>query len=189
MSALPDYGCTVDHLSLWHLDFIQWFTHVLLHRYHFLWRFHKVHHSVEEMGFAAHFRFHWMENVFYTPMKFIMLMLIGGFEPNMAYIVYFMTIVIGHLNHANLNLSYGPLKYVFNNPKMHIWHHAKELPAEHPHGVNFGISLSVWDYLFRTNYIPTEGRDIPLGFENVKKFPKTFFGQLFYGFGKGQDEA
>jgi sterol desaturase/sphingolipid hydroxylase (fatty acid hydroxylase superfamily) len=170
------------------LDFIQWFTHVLLHRFNFLWRFHKVHHSVEQMGFAAHLRFHWMENVFYTPMKYIMLMLIGGFVPEMTYLVYFTTIAIGHLNHANLNWSYGPLKYIFNNPKMHIWHHAEELPEDRRHGVNFGISLSIWDYIFRTNYIPSEGRDIKVGFNNVAKFPKTFFGQLFYGFGKGPDE-
>jgi len=24
-------------------DFVQWFTHVLLHKYNFLWQFHKVH--------------------------------------------------------------------------------------------------------------------------------------------------
>ena len=40
------------------LDFVQWFTHVLLHKYPFLWKFHKVHHSVKEMGFAAHLRYH-----------------------------------------------------------------------------------------------------------------------------------
>ena len=34
------------------LDFVQWFTHILLHKYAFLWNFHKVHHSVKEMGFA-----------------------------------------------------------------------------------------------------------------------------------------
>ena len=28
------------------LDFVQWFTHTLLHKFPFLWRFHKVHHSV-----------------------------------------------------------------------------------------------------------------------------------------------
>ena len=48
------------------LDFVQWFTHVLLHKFPFLWKFHKVHHSVKEMGFAAHLRYHWMENVFYS---------------------------------------------------------------------------------------------------------------------------
>lgn len=163
-------------------DFVQWFTHVLLHRFDFLWRFHKVHHSVEEMGFAAHLRYHWMENVFYTPMKYIMVMLIGGFHPEQAFIVYYVAIAIGHLNHANIDLNYGLFKYVFNNPKMHIWHHAYELPKSRSHGVNFGISLSVWDYIFRTNYIPFSGRDIRLGFEKIEQFPKTFMKQLYTGF-------
>lgn len=166
------------------LDFIQWFTHVLLHRYEFLWKFHKVHHSVEEMGFAAHLRYHWMENIFYTPMKYIIMLLIGNFNPEDAFIVYYISIAIGHLNHANIKLTYGPLKYIFNNPAMHIWHHAKDLPKKHPHGVNFGISLSIWDYIFKTAYIPTSGRDIKLGFDNIKKFPKTFFQQIIYPINK-----
>jgi sterol desaturase/sphingolipid hydroxylase (fatty acid hydroxylase superfamily) len=165
-------------------DFIQWFTHVMLHRFEFLWRFHKVHHSVEQMGFAAHLRYHWMENVFYTPMKYIMVMLIGGFTPEQAYIVFYLAIAIGHLNHANLNWGYGPLKYIFNNPKMHIWHHAYALPSERKHGVNFGISLSIWDYIFRTCYIPSNGRDIKLGFNGLEKFPKTFLSQLISGFSR-----
>ena len=45
------------------LDFVQWLTHLLLHKYEVLWRFHKVHHSVKEMGFSAHLRYHWMENI------------------------------------------------------------------------------------------------------------------------------
>jgi len=165
-------------------DFIQWITHILLHRYKLLWEFHKVHHSVEQMGFAAHLRYHWMENVFYTPMKYIAVMLIGGFTPDQAFIVFYFAIAIGHLNHANIKLDYGPLKYILNNPKMHIWHHAMSLPEDRQKGVNFGISLSIWDYLFKSNYIPSNGRDIELGFVNKVKFPKTFAKQLFYGFGK-----
>src|SRR5690606_17477778 len=46
-------------------DFVQWNTHRLLHRVPFLWNFHKLHHSVKEMGFAAHLRYHWMEPVVY----------------------------------------------------------------------------------------------------------------------------
>jgi sterol desaturase/sphingolipid hydroxylase (fatty acid hydroxylase superfamily) len=164
------------------MDFVQWFTHVLLHRFTFLWKFHRVHHSVEEMGFAAHLRYHWMENVFYTPMKYIMLMLLGGFTPDQAFIVYYLSSAIGHVNHANIGIDYGPLKYVLNNPKMHIWHHAYELPKSRSHGVNFGISLSIWDYIFKTNYVPSSGRDIRLGFEKMEKFPKTFITQLFSGF-------
>ena len=169
-------------------DFVQWFTHVLLHNFHFLWRFHKVHHSVEQMGFAAHLRYHWMENVFYTPMKYIMVMLIGGFHPEQAFVVYYVAIAIGHLNHANIGWSYGYLKYILNNPKMHIWHHAHDLPESHKNGVNFGISLSIWDYIFKTNYIPHSGRDIKLGFDKIESFPKTFIKQLFSGFEKERDE-
>jgi len=163
------------------LDFVQWFTHVLLHRYNFLWRFHKVHHSVKEMGFAAHLRYHWMENILYKPLKVFAVMLLGGFEPEQAYIVHFIAITIGHLNHSNIKLTYGPLKYVFNNPVMHLYHHAYALP-EGRIGVNFGISLSLWDYIFKTNYIPEDSGKIELGYSDDSKMPKGFFGQLLYGF-------
>lgn len=168
-------------------DFIQWFTHVLLHRFDFLWQFHKVHHSVEEMGFAAHLRYHWMENVFYTPMKYIAVMLIGGFTPEQAYIVFYFAIAIGHLNHANIHLTYGPLKYILNNPVMHLWHHAYSLPEKRKHGMNFGITLSLWDYIFGTSDIPEDNGQIRLGFPGVSTFPTSFWKQLFYGFRKQKD--
>jgi sterol desaturase/sphingolipid hydroxylase (fatty acid hydroxylase superfamily) len=165
------------------LDFVQWFTHVLLHRYPVLWEFHKVHHSVKEMGFAAHLRFHWMENILYKPLKTLGVMVLGGFEPEQAYIVHFAAIAIGHFNHANIKLTYGPLKYIVNNPVMHLYHHAYTIPKG-SHGVNFGISLSIWDYIFRTNYIPESGGQIELGFPGDETLPKGFWGQLTYGFKK-----
>ncbi|WP_417799278.1 sterol desaturase family protein [Tenacibaculum sp.] len=166
------------------IDFVQWFTHTLLHRYEFLWNFHKVHHSVKQMGFAAHLRYHWMEPVVYNSMKYIPLAIMGGFTAQDVAIVHFFNITIGHLNHANINWDYGWLKYILNNPRMHIWHHAKELPAERKMGVNFGITLSIWDYIFKTNYIPYNGRDIELGFDGDEKFPKDFIHQELYPLGK-----
>ena len=163
-------------------DFIHWNVHRLLHRVPALWEFHKVHHSVEEMGFAAHLRFHWMENVVYNGLQYIPLAMIGfGIEE--FFIVYLITLVIGHANHSNIFLPLGPLKYVINNPQMHIWHHAKEWPHQYPYGINFGISLSLWDYLFKTASIPHDGRDIDLGFPDVERFPKTFVGQSLHGLG------
>ena len=164
-------------------DFVQWFTHIMLHRFEFLWRFHKVHHSVEEMGFAAHLRYHWMENIFYKPLKTLAVMVVGGFEPSDAYMIHFIAVLIGHLNHANIRLTFGPLKYILNNPVMHLYHHAKELPKGQMPGVNFGISLSLWDYIFKTNYIPQDqDGNYALGFDGVEQFPKTFWGQVTYGF-------
>jgi sterol desaturase/sphingolipid hydroxylase (fatty acid hydroxylase superfamily) len=167
------------------LDFVQWFTHTLLHKYSFLWKFHKVHHSVKEMGFAAHLRYHWMENILYKPLKTFGVMILFGFEPQQAYIVHFLAITIGHINHANIKVTWGPLKYIFNNPVMHLYHHAHDLP-EGKFGVNFGISLSLWDYIFKTDYIPEDSGTIELGFPGDEKFPTDFVGQNTYGFKKGQ---
>lgn len=167
------------------LDFVQWLTHTLLHRYDFLWKFHKVHHSVKEMGFAAHLRYHWMENILYKPLKVLALMLLGGFQPEQAYVVHFLAIAIGHLNHANLKLDYGPLKYILNNPIMHLYHHAYSLPESFKNGANFAISLSLWDFIFKTNYVPKPDKNLRLGYNDDAKMPKSFWGQLSYGFRKG----
>jgi sterol desaturase/sphingolipid hydroxylase (fatty acid hydroxylase superfamily) len=160
-------------------DFIQWNVHRLLHRVPALWEFHKLHHSVKEMGFAAHLRFHWMETIVYKSIQYIPLAMIG-FGIKDFILVHVFTLLVGHLNHANLNWDYGPLKYLLNNPKMHIWHHAKELPEEYPYGVNYGISLSLWDYLFKTDYIPHSGRNIELGFPDDEKYPEGFVKQVLY---------
>ena len=163
-------------------DFIQWNVHRWLHHNPWLWEFHKVHHSVEQMGFAAHLRYHWMETVVYKSVQYVPLAMIG-FGLDDFFILHLVTIVIGHLNHANVKITYGPLRYVLNNPVMHLWHHAKELPAG-SHGVNYGISLSLWDYLFGTAYVPNENANEPLGFENIESFPKTFWNQLTYPWNK-----
>ncbi|MCB9356512.1 MAG: sterol desaturase family protein [Saprospiraceae bacterium] len=161
-------------------DFIQWNTHRLLHRVPWLWKFHKVHHSVEQMGFAAHLRYHFMETIVYRSIEYIPLAMIG-FGIQDFILVHLFTLTIGHLNHANIYLPLGPLQYIFNSPQMHIWHHSKELPRG-SYGVNYGLTLSVWDYLFRTVWMPKNGRDIPLGFPGVEQYPHGFFSQMFRPF-------
>jgi sterol desaturase/sphingolipid hydroxylase (fatty acid hydroxylase superfamily) len=70
---------------------------------------------------------------------------------------------------------------------MHIWHHAYEMPEDRKYGINFGISLSLWDYIFGTAHIPHNGRDIKLGFPGLEKFPKHFCSQITHGFKKQPD--
>jgi len=217
-------------------DFVQWWVHRLLHRSDRLWEFHKVHHSVEQMGFAAHLRYHWMENVVYRTLEYVPLALLGiGLYD--FFIIHIFTLAIGHYNHSNITVPgyvtggvlgtliglivatsgfdvqllqdpglatqvgvvvlgtafgafvLGPvMKYVFNSPEMHIWHHSYDLPEEHRYGVNFGISLALWDYLFRTAYIPYSGRDIRLGFPGIETFPQRFLKQNTHGFGRLQND-
>ena len=162
-------------------DFVQWWTHRLLHAHPRLWEFHKVHHSVAQMGFAAHLRYHWMETIVYRTLEYLPLALIGiGLRD--FFVIHIFTLAVGHFNHSNIRINLGFLKYIFNNPQMHIWHHAYNLPKGMRQGVNFGITLSLWDYLFHTDYMPYDGRDIKLGFPGVEKFPDGFIGQSTYGF-------
>lgn len=134
------------------------------------------------MGFAAHLRFHWMESIIYKTITYIPLMFIGFGLDDFFYLHTF-TIAWGHFNHANFVMPLGPLKYIFNSPQMHIWHHAKELPKG-KYGVNFGLTLSLWDYIFKTNHQPEDGKDIELGFKGDEQYPSQFHTQILDGFSK-----
>lgn len=160
-------------------DFVHYWVHRLLHRVPRLWVFHKVHHSVLQMGFAAHLRYHWMETIVYRAIEYIPLALIG-FGIQDFFVVHMTALTIGHINHANFRPPIGPLRYIFNSPQMHIWHHAKELPARY--GANYGLSLSVWDWIFGTVHWPHSGRDIPLGFSQVEEYPDRFLPQMVVPF-------
>jgi len=82
-------------------------------------------------------------------------------------------------------LALGPImRKLFNSPEMHIWHHAYDLPKERQTGVNFGLTLAIWDYIFGTAYIPHDGRDIRLGFPGIEEFPENFVAQNTHGFSK-----
>lgn len=157
-------------------DFMQWNIHRLYHHVDWMWQFHKVHHSTEQMGFAALLRYHWMENVIYRTLEYLPLAMIG-FGISDFFIVHIFTLVTGQLGHANLKIKLGYLKYIFNGPQMHLWHHAKYVPATHPHGFNYGITLSVWDYIFKTNYWPSDDEHLPVGLPDEEHFPNDFVGQ------------
>lgn len=157
-------------------DFMQWAIHRMYHHVGWMWEFHKVHHSTREMGFAALLRYHWMENILYRTLEYIPLAMIG-FGITDFFIVHIFTLVLGQLGHANLKIPLGPFKYVINGPQMHLWHHARELPESHPNGFNYGISLSLWDFLFRTNYWPSDDEHLPVGLPDEENFPEDFVGQ------------
>jgi sterol desaturase/sphingolipid hydroxylase (fatty acid hydroxylase superfamily) len=176
----------MKHLPYWQVlligfvvnDFVQWWTHRLLHRVPALWEFHKLHHSTTEMSFPAHLRYHFMETIVYKSIGYLPMAMLGiGLYD--FFIVHIFALTWGHFNHANIKIPLGWLKYVFNNPQMHVWHHAKYLPKGEKinYGVNFGLTLSVWDYIFGTAYVPHDGRDIVLGFEGDETFPKDFVAQ------------
>lgn len=155
-------------------DFLQWLINNALHRIPLLWRFHKVHHSVEEMDWVGNWRFHWAEVVFYRSLLYVPAAFFG-FSGVVMFWYGVLNTFIGHFAHSNLRCHIGPLKYVFNSPEMHIWHHAH--PNSGPIDRNFGITLSIWDWLFGTSYLPAAKDPDRLGFTGIESYPGNILGQ------------
>lgn len=158
-------------------DFLQWCVHNLLHRVPFLWQFHKVHHSAHAMDWAVNFRFHWVETIVYRTLLFVPLACLGG-EPSALFAAAVFGTFWGHFNHSNLDVSLGPLGYIFNSPCMHMWHH--DASTEGGVAKNYGIILSVWDFAFGTAYWPRERAPQRLGYAGDDDMPSGLLGQLAF---------
>ena len=166
-------------LALLVTDIIQYWTHRAFHEIPFLWRFHAVHHSIEQMDWIAGFRMHLFELTL-TRVLFLCALLLMGFDKAAmgAYVV-----VVGLqtvFNHANLRLpavfGKAPLKWLIVTPDFHHWHHTVE-PAAIDH--NYASHFSFLDYLFGTAVKPDRfpdeygviGRYVPPGFVRQQLFP------------------
>ncbi len=157
------------------VDLIQWCVHNLLHRVPFLWPLHQTHHSVKdgEMDWIVAFRFQWTEVVVYQAILYVPLAWFG-FAPAAMMVHAIFGTLIGHLNHANLDLGHGAWRYVLNSPRMHIWHHDRDVAAGATK--NFGIIFSTWDWIFGTAKLPP-APPARIGFPGDETFPTDFFAQ------------
>ncbi|MFK8004420.1 MAG: sterol desaturase family protein [Polyangiales bacterium] len=169
-------------VALFAIDFVQWGIHNALHRVPWLWPFHRCHHSVEdgEMDWVVAFRFQWTEVVVYKLVLFVPLAWMGfGIEAIMFHALF--GTLIGHLNHANLNITWGPFRYLLNSPHMHLWHHDYEGDAKSTK--NFGIIFSSWDWLFGTAFMPEH---VPprLGFPGAEDYPRSFLAAEVWPLGR-----
>ena len=167
-------------------DFLQWSIHNLLHRVPFLWAFHKVHHSVTTMDWLGNFRFHWMEIVVYKTLQWLPLAWLGASSPAVFAVAVFST-VWGDFNHSNLDVGLGPFGRLFNSPRMHLWHH--DLSTEGGAAKNFGIVLSVWDFLFGTAYWPRDRSPERLGYPGMAEMPETLVGQVAWPLARRRSPA
>ena len=154
-------------------DFLQWCIHNLLHRVPWLWTFHKVHHTITTMDWVGNWRFHWMEIVVYKSLQWLPLAWLDA-SSEAIFAVAVVTTVWGDFNHANLDVGLGPLGYVLNNPRMHLWHHDQS--SEGGTAKNFGIVFSLWDYLFGTAVDERTPAPARFGLDSVK--PRSLWSTL-----------
>lgn len=130
------------------VDFLGWFHHLVRHKIQIFWTFHIVHHSQRDLNFFTNDRVHPVDYLIAQTVRFVpFLMLQTSFDLMLAYL--FFHELHDRLNHSNVKTNFGPLRYIFVTPQSHRIHHSA-LPEHFDR--NFGVSLSIWDQLFGTQY-------------------------------------
>ena len=163
--SIPKWGiASIFTLSLFLLDdFSKYLVHRCLHRFSFLWCFHKIHHSAEVLTPFTVYRTHPLEGiVFGLRSIFIQATAIATF-------FYFfgeraeLTTILGvnaglflfnaagaNLRHSHVWISYGKCVEKFLiSPAQHQIHHSSD--PKH-HDCNFGVVLAIWDRIGGTLY-------------------------------------
>jgi len=170
-------------LSFLFLDLGIWLQHLLFHKIKFLWRFHKIHHSDEEVDFTTGIRFHPIEIIISMMYKFILIAIIG---PSIALVIIFEIILNASsiFNHGNINITEKYdlfLRKLIVTPNMHRIHHSEE---EKETNSNYGFNFSIWDRIFGTYKKNAEkGYNLILGLEEFKDIKsKSVFILIFKPF-------
>ena len=164
------------------LDLGIWIQHLLFHHSNFLWRFHKIHHSDEEVDFTTGVRFHPIEIIISMMCKLILLAIIG---PSVVIVIIFEIVLNASsiFNHGNIKITKVfdiVLRKVIVTPNMHRIHHSEN---ENETNSNYGFNFSIWDKLFGT-YIENsiKGDNMIVGLTEFNNKKKGLFLLLFKPF-------
>jgi sterol desaturase/sphingolipid hydroxylase (fatty acid hydroxylase superfamily) len=136
-------------------DFCYYWFHRCSHRIRWFWATHAVHHSSNDLNFAAAYRFGWTGRltgtaIFYVPLVWL------GFEPRAVFIAIALNLLYQFWLHTEWIPKLGWLEYVLNTPSHHRVHHAAN-PEYLDH--NYGGVFIIWDRIFGT--FVAERDDLP----------------------------
>jgi sterol desaturase/sphingolipid hydroxylase (fatty acid hydroxylase superfamily) len=132
------------------LDFFGgWCVHIVQHKVPFLWRFHMVHHTDNNVDVTTGLRHHPGESVL-RGLFFFMGVFISGAPMYAVMIFQTILVIFVAFTHANINLPKrfdNALSYIFVSPNMHKVHHHYKQPYTDS---NYGAVLAIWDRLLST---------------------------------------
>jgi sterol desaturase/sphingolipid hydroxylase (fatty acid hydroxylase superfamily) len=132
------------------LDFFGgWLVHWVQHKTWYLWKFHTVHHSDNNVDVTTGLRHHPVESVL-RGVFFMMGVLVAGAPVYAVMIFQTLLIIAVQFTHANINLPRwldNTISYVMVSPNMHKVHHHWQQPYTDS---NYGAVLSIWDRIFGT---------------------------------------
>lgn len=150
-------------------------AHRLMHAVPWLWNFHAVHHSSEQLDWLAAYRVHPVDQILVKGASLVPMFVLGFSDMaiGIAAVIYqWQALII----HSNVRVGLGPLKWLIATPEFHHWHHANQIEA---HDKNFAGQLPFWDVLFGTAHMP--GR-MPQKYGVDEAMPHQYVQQLAYPF-------
>jgi sterol desaturase/sphingolipid hydroxylase (fatty acid hydroxylase superfamily) len=153
------------------------------HEMPFLWRFHAVHHSAEELDFLVNTRAHPIDMVFTRLCGYILIFLLGLSQPSgqagdlLPLVIVLIGMFWGFFVHANIRLRFGPLEWLVATPAFHHWHHTRVEMIDR----NYAATLPWLDRLFGTYFMPRKrwpaayGTDTPVSTNIAVQLVDPFF--------------
>lgn len=144
------------------LDFLgAWLAHWVQHHVTWMWKFHLIHHTDQNIDTTSANRHHPGESVIRFVFT-IMATIIVGAPMWLVFLYQSMSVVLSQFNHANIVLP----KWLDNilvlficTPNMHHVHHHYRMPYS---DMNYGNIFSFWDRIFST-YISVKNSKLVYG--------------------------
>lgn len=161
-------------------EFGTYWGHRWSHEIPWLWRFHALHHSAEEMDWLVNTRAHPLDMFFGRFSGLLPLYLLGLAQPtgntvDWVPLVYSLVGTIwSFFVHANMSWRFGLLEQLLATPAFHHWHHTND-GAEYINK-NYAAIFPWMDKLFGTLYLPKHRWPQKYGIE--APMPPGFVGQL-----------
>jgi len=176
VAGLPAWIRFVGALMVAEIGF--YWGHRWSHEIPFLWRFHSIHHSAEEMDWLVSTRGHPVDVVFTRLCGFVPLYVLGlsqtaarSIDPVLL-LVIFTGVLWGFFIHSNLKWRFGPLEWVVSTPGFHHWHHTYSGPINK----NYAPLLPFVDVLFGTHL--WQSRRWPERYGAMSEVPSSLAEQL-----------
>lgn len=177
--AVPILGAL---LLILFMTFGSYWAHRALHRFPALWRFHAVHHSVEDMDAA---------NSYVHPVDVLVeraVLIALGIVLKVDFETFIWAAAFTAFNdrmiHSRSPINFGPLGVVLLDNRHHFIHHSRD-PAHFDR--NFGGYFTLWDRVFGTYFHPPSDALVPTGLTDRK--PPGSVWQFATGRLEPRDEA
>ena len=157
-------------------DLVTYWVHRTFHRVPWLWNFHAIHHSSQELDWLAGSRMHIVDALATRAMAFVPIFVLGFSQAALVAYVAFVSFHAVYI-HSNTRWRWPVLRWVIATPEYHHWHHTSD---EEGLDKNFAGFLPLWDLVFRTAHQPDHW---PKKYGTVKfQPPESYLGQLTYPF-------